>query len=100
MQIMGNRDLVLSSLHASPAPVADVDQLMRRILLETSEVERLTQVNRDLLANIQLGRADVQTLSRKNKALNQQLELLSSVYEDSLAQLSAGACRSEMRMLA
>lgn len=97
---MGDRGQILSLLQPSPVPVADDQQLMRRILLETSEVERLTQENRDLLASIELGRADVQAIRRKNKALNQQLELLSSVHEDSLAQLCLDTCRGEMRMLA
>lgn len=82
------------------ARATQVEQLAHRILLASTEVERLIQVNRDLLASIELGRADVKTLRRKNVALNQQLELLSSVLEDSVAQLKVDTCRGELRMLA
>jgi predicted nuclease with TOPRIM domain len=74
--------------------------LLRKIQREVSEIERLTHENRELLANIDLGRAAVQNLTKKNRALNQQFQLLSSAYEASLGQLNVDKYRVGGRMQA
>ena len=58
---------------------------MREILRQTAEVERLAQEGDQLRASVDLGQADVHRLRRKNRALNQQLQLLTSAYESAFA---------------
>ena len=58
---------------------------MREILRKTVEVERLAQENHQLQAVLDLGQADVRRLNQKNRALNQQLQLLTSAYESAFA---------------
>jgi len=54
---------------------------MREILRQTAEVEWLAQEGDQLRASVDLVQADVHRLNRKNRALNQQLQLLTSAYE-------------------
>lgn len=75
----------LSFLGFPPAPAQapenEGQRLMREILRQTAEVERLAQESDQLRASVDLGQADVHRLYRKNRALNQQLQLLTSAYE-------------------
>jgi predicted nuclease with TOPRIM domain len=97
---MGSFGPFLSTLGSTPALETDGQLLLRKIQREVSEIERLTHENRELLANIDLGRAAVQNLTKKNRALNQQFQLLSSAYEASLGQLNVDKYRVGGRMQA
>ncbi|WP_338924692.1 hypothetical protein V0M98_34300 (plasmid) [Pseudomonas silesiensis] len=92
--------LVFSTLGSTPALETDGQLLLRKIQREVSEIERLTHENRELLASIDLGRATLHNLTRKNRALNQQFQLLSSAYEASLGQLNVDKYRLGGRVLA